>query len=340
MPLKLHKRGKVWHYRGTVAGRLLRRSTRSQNKEIAQRLAAEREAREWKGRLDGPGAVLTFAQAAILYTKAQKPLRFLDRVEDHWQETPVKDITAGAVRQAAIELYPDCGPATRNRQVIVPTQAIINHAAELELCPRLRVKRFPVVRVEKEPATWPWVRTFMLHARPNLGALACFMFLTGARVGEAVALTWEDLDLEAAKATIRSTKIGLERRAHLPPELVAAISVIRKAKNPFNARPANDRVFGYLSRDTARPPWDRAVRRAGLKPLSFHACRHGFATGLLQAGVNPKTVAKRGGWKSTAHVFATYGHDLSDENITDVLTGTKAAQLEYESPRTPKKSMA
>lgn len=327
MPLHIHKRGRVWHYRGTVAGRLLRRSTGTQNKEIAQRIAAEREAREWRGRLDGPGSVLTFAQAANFYEKAGKPLRFLERVEDHWRDTPVKDITPGAVKQAALDLYPNCGPATRNRQVIVPTQAIINHAADMEKCQHLRVKRFPVVRVEKTPATWEWVRKFMAHARPNLGALACFMFLTGARVGEAVALIWEEVDLEAAKALIRSTKIGLERRAHLPSVLVAALAVARDAPNPYNARPENDRVFGYLSRDTARPPWDRAVRRAGLKPLSFHACRHGFATGLLQAGVNPKTVAKRGGWKSTAHVFETYGHDLSDENITDVLVTPDEAQI-------------
>src|SRR4051812_28053499 len=103
MSLHLFKRGQVWHYRGTVAGRLLRRSTGTANKELAQRIAAEREAREWRGRLDGPGAVVTFAQAAILYRAAGKPTRFLERVEDYWKDTPVKDINAGNIKQAAIE---------------------------------------------------------------------------------------------------------------------------------------------------------------------------------------------------------------------------------------------
>ena len=38
------------------------------------------------------------------------------------------------------------------------------------------------------------------------------------------------------------------------------------------------------------------------------------------------TVAKRGGWKDTRHVFETYGHDVADENVTDILTDTKSAQ--------------
>ena len=44
---------------------------------------------------------------------------------------------------------------------------------------------------------------------------------------------------------------------------------------------------------------------------------------LLDKGVNPKTVADRGGWKDPRHVFQTYAHDVADEDITDVLTGTK-----------------
>ena len=42
---------------------------------------------------------------------------------------------------------------------------------------------------EKEPATWEWVQAFMAATEdpmrcPHLGALACFMFLTGARISE------------------------------------------------------------------------------------------------------------------------------------------------------------
>lgn len=323
MPIRIYKRGEVWHFRGTVAGRRLRGSTGTTDKATAQRIAAEREARAWKGHLDGPEAVLTFAQAAMRYRAAGKATRYLDRIEDYWRDTLVKDINAGAVQHSARALYPGVSPATLNRQVIVPTAAIINHAAEAELCQRIRVKRFPVTTKRKTPATWEWVQAFMAHASPHLGGLACFLFLTGARVSEALAVRWEDVDLAARRVLIRQTKVGDERLAHLPPPLLVAMANIGGRREP------EDKVFRYSSRHTAKPQWNKAIRRAGIKPLTFHACRHGFATGLLHQGIDPITVAKRGGWKSPAHLFSTYGHAMEDETVADRLVteiGTPVTQ--------------
>lgn len=316
MPLKLYVRDGIYHYRGSVAGRRLRVSTKTAHKETAQRIAAEAEAREWKRDLDGPEAVLTFAQAAILYRKAGKPDRFLERIEDHWKDTPVRKINNGAVRKAALVLYPEASAATRNRQVIVPTQAIINHAASLDLCRSLKVVRYSVTKKEKQPATWEWVQQFMAVSSPHLGALACFMFLTGARITEALSLTWADVDLSTGRALVRQTKIGAERRPHLPPALVAALANILSNRNP------DDSVFGYSSRDTAKFPWRAACKRAKIASLSFHACRHGFATAMLHRRIDPITVAKLGGWKSPAHLFATYGHAMEDDTLSDLITDT------------------
>ncbi len=319
MPLTIYRRkgGKIWHYRGTVAKRRIRGSTGTSDKDRAQRIAAEKEEREWKSHLDGPASVLTFGDAAELYLKAGKPYRFIRRIIGHWKDMPVKAINAGTIRQAAKMLYPTQSGATRNRQVIVPTQAIINHAAEQELCQRIRVRRFPVEKKAKEPVTWTWVEAFMSAASPHLGALACFMFLTGARISEALSLVWADVDFPASSVLISQTKIGAERRAHLPPTLIAAMANIPGQHD--------GKVFRYSSRDTAKPPWRNACKRAGIKQLSFHACRHGFATGLLDKGVSPITVAVRGGWKSAEHVFRTYGHDVASATVTDVLINTPAA---------------
>lgn len=322
MPLKIYRRGEIWHYRGTVAGRRIRGSAQTTDKRRALEIASAREEREWKSHHHGPETVLTFADAAMLYRRAQKPTRFLEVVEDYWKDTPVKQITGGAVRQSAIVLHPKASGATRNRQVIVPTQAIINHAAGLELCRNLKVERFPVVTKRKEPATWPWVQAFMAEASPHLGALACFMFLTGARISEALNVRWADMSLTERRALIRQTKIGDERRAHLPPVLVAAIANI-----PSNREPGA-KVFQYSSRDTAKPLWRAAVRRAGIKPLPYHACRHGFATAMLHAGIDPITVAKLGGWKDAKHVFTTYGHAMSDETLADRITDTPETQMQ------------
>jgi integrase len=319
MPLKLYRRGQVWHYRGTVAKRRLRGSTGSEDKATAQQIIADLEAKAWKCHVHGPESVLTFAQAAMLYRQAGKATRHLEPVEDYWRDTPVRQITPGSIRQAAIKLLPWQSAATRNRQVIVPTQAIINHAADSELCTKISVKRFPVETKIKEPVTWGWVEAFMANASPHLGALACFMFLTGARITEALEVRWRDVDLTAGRALIKQTKVGDERRAHLPPPLVAAIANIPSNRDP------NERVFRYVRRDTASQPWANACKRAGIKSLTFHCCRHGFATALLHSGVDPITVAKLGGWKSAQHVLTTYGHAMEDDTLSDII-GTKLTQ--------------
>lgn len=316
MPLKIYRRGKIWHYRGTVAGRRLRGSTRSASKEIAQRICTTKEGVVWKGHLDGPASVLTFAQAAILYRTAGKSDRFLRPIEDHWKDTPVKSINAGAIRSSAIALYPTAGPATRNRQAIVPTQAIINHAAEEEKCPYIRVKRFPVVRKRKPAATWEWVQAFMAHAtKPNLAGLACLMFLTGARITQALSVRWEDVDFKERRVLIRGTLKGggePDRFARLPDELIAAL-----AKIPRDG----GRVFSFKSRGNCRTQWAGACRRAGIKYLSYHRCRAGFASGLLSRGISPATVADRGGWRDQMTVLKFYSEDIEDVEVTDILTG-------------------
>lgn len=322
MPLKLYKRkgGAIWHYRGTVAGRRIRGTTETEDKARAQRIAADREKREWTRHLDGPGSTLTFADGAIAYREAGKPTRFLEAVEDYWKDTLAREITSASVRRAAIKLYPNAGPATRNRHVIVPTQAVINFCAEQEWCSRLRVKRFKVETKIKAPATLNWVEAFAKNASPHLGALCLFMFGTGARIGEATSLTWADVDLTSRKATIRQTKVNDERIAHLPPRIIAALSNIPSNRNP------EDKVFNYVNRESVRQVWDAAIKRAGIKKLSPHSCRHGFATTMLHAGVDVKTVAKAGGWKDVATLVKTYAHAMGDHTITDVIFGTDLTQ--------------
>jgi integrase len=331
MPISIYKRGNVWHYRGTVAKRRLRGSTGTANKETARRIAAEIEDRAWKRRLDGPEAVLTFAQAAIKYRNAGKPTRFLDRIEDYWKDTLVRDITPGAIRDAALTLYPMATAATRNRQAVVPMVAIINHAAESELCPHIRMRRFKVDTKSKKPATLEWVKAFMAHSTPHLGGLALFMFLTGARVSEALAVEWDDVDLKAKSVLIRQTKLGNERRANLPPPLIVALANIPRSNSSRG-------VFWYTSRSNAYRVWDTAIRRAKIERLSFHSCRHGFATACLQAGIDPVTVAKLGGWKSVRHLFDTYGHANDDATLTDRISGTDLTQPMHADSRKPSKT--
>jgi integrase len=320
MPLTLEPRKGIWQCSGTVAGVRVRRSLKTAQKSEAEREANRIESAILQSHRDGPGAALTFGDAAQEYRKwkGDDIPKYLERVEDYWKDTLVKDITPGVIKQAAIALLPNGAGSYRNRAVLVPTSAVINYCASIDKCPPVKLRRFPHKPKERrKPATWEWIKAFMAHSSPHLGALACFMFQTGARVGEAIRVTWGDMSLSEGLVTITMGKLNDETRvADMSPELVAALANI-----PCNRDP-KAQVFPYISYNSMKDPWHVAIRRAGIERLTPHCCRHGFATGLLHRKVDIPTVADLGGWKSPEQLFRTYGHPQQNKKLTHLLTGT------------------
>jgi integrase len=324
MSFKLYKRGDKWHMSGTIAGRRIRRATGATGKAEAQSVAARIWKDEWDRHQLGAEAVLTMAQAMMAYLDAGKSKRFLAPIAGHWKDTRVKSITGEAIRQSAKKLYPAASAATWNRQVIVPTQAVINFAAKMGWCSKIEVERFRTDPKRKTPASLEWVKAFAAQAMrdglPHLAAMCIFMFGTGARRGEAARLSWADVDLSKRLATVRQTKTQHTRAAHLPPEVIAALANIPSNRNP------DELVFGYSGPESVNKVWTNVAKRAGIELLSPHCCRHGFATTMLQKGIDPATIAERGGWKTVAIVLSTYAHASKDRTVTDVLFDTKSAQ--------------
>lgn len=326
MSLNLFRRDGFWHYRGTIGPperrARLRGSTGLQdtkaNRPTAERQIAEIQARYWKGHHDGPGAILTFEIAAQKYLAAGKSHLFVAPVLKYLGMMLVKDIKPSTIRQMAIDLYGHCGKATQNRMGITPAQAIINFAASCELCPPIRVERFDEFKKIKEPVTLEWVQGFQTTASEILGAYAMFMFLTGCRPSEGLAIDRErDLNLNEATVIINNGKVGHERKAHLPAMLISTL-----ANLPFEeGRP----LFWYESLKVVRYPWDQAIKRAGIKRLTPHCCRHGCVTQLLRRGVDVVTV----GWlvdMTPEMVLETYGHALKDATLTDRLLDAPLAR--------------
>jgi len=323
MPLRVFRRkgSLIYSYAGTVAGRRLRGSTGTTDKKRAERIASEKEGGEWERRLDGPEAVLTFPQAVALYLKAGRPEKYLDKIEDYWKDTKVKDMTRGAIRQSAIDIYPGCSGATWNRQVITPTQAIINHCASLELCSSIKIERFEFEAEIKQPVTLEWLDAFCANARPKIAALATLMFATGCRISDARRLDWPEIDFQRRAIGIRKTKAKKQRFAHMPPRLLVALANLPRDAKPFGE-----------PESTLRRWWDADIETTakatpGFDRLTFHSCRHGATTGLLHDGIDVVTVGKLVGM-SAQQVIRTYGHAQDNPTLTDKLFGTELTQPE------------
>jgi site-specific recombinase XerD len=122
-------------------------------------------------------------------------------------------------------------------------------------------------------------------------ALLMTAYAAGLRLSEVVALRVEDIDSRRMVLRVRQGKGRKDREVMLSPRL---LEVLRRYWLAFRPR-------GYLfpSRDPDRPISHSAVQRickaalraSGLKKrISPHSLRHSFATHLLEAGTDVRTI--------------------------------------------------
>lgn len=165
---------------------------------------------------------------------------------------------------------------------------------------------------------------------PRASALL-IAFCTGMRIGEVCGLRWEDVDLEKRVARVRRTVSRIyepgEGRSHVVTGTTKTRSGTRDVPLARKMIPALRRMKArmdpgdYVVTGTgrAREPrvfraWAaRFVKRAGVgRVLKFHAIRHTFATSLIEAGVDVKSVAAILGHRDIATTMNIYMHP-SDE---------------------------
>ena len=146
---------------------------------------------------------------------------------------------------------------------------------------------------------------------------------TGLRIGEAVALTWGDVDFGKRRLEVRrrlyrgrfdSPKSRYGRRT-VPLEHGLSRALWRLRGSAPDTAPlfsSQDGSFLDPSNVAARV-LKPAARRAGVPWASFHTFRHTCATMLFRHGLNAKQVQTWLGHHSPAFTLATYVHLLPDD---------------------------
>lgn len=128
------------------------------------------------------------------------------------------------------------------------------------------------------------------------GALFELMYGAGLRVGEAVSLNWEDLDLKEGWVRVfgkgrkvRTVPMGEQARETIKEyfERSSALGWVSQIKDPVFV---NYRGTRLSSRSVARALSKYLVKMASSKTLSPHGLRHSFATHLLAAGADLRTI--------------------------------------------------
>lgn len=124
----------------------------------------------------------------------------------------------------------------------------------------------------------------------------------GLRVGEACKLRIEDVDSQRMLLRVHDGKGGQQRYVMLGQRLLVALRAYWLASKP---KPAGPYLFPGrqpdqpLAKESVRKVLSSAVKQAGItKEVTPHSLRHSFATHLLEAGTDIRTIQVLLGHKS------------------------------------------
>ena len=157
------------------------------------------------------------------------------------------------------------------------------------------------------------------------------LFWTGIRIGELLALTWEDINLETKVMTINKSYQRLKGKdiVTAPKTIKSIRSVnlssflvedIQDYKDSVYDPAPDDRVFP-VTKSFLEKEMVRGCKLSGAKKIRIHDCRHSHASLLIELGFTPKEIAERLGHENIETTLNTYSHLYPDrqEKLADRL---------------------
>ncbi|WNV04974.1 site-specific integrase [Candidatus Methylospira mobilis] len=151
---------------------------------------------------------------------------------------------------------------------------------------------------------------------PLLYTVAVLALSTGARQGEVLGLTWDDIDLNRGRAILRDTKNGDTRAIHLSGHCLELLKELSKVRRIDTALlfPGNRHKHKPID---LRAHWEKALQAAKIEDFHFHDLRHSAASYLAMNGATLSEIAEVLGHKTLAMV-KRYSH-LSDAHVSGVV---------------------
>lgn len=170
-----------------------------------------------------------------------------------------------------------------------------------------------------------------MDKKPEARMAFMLLYWTGMRIGELLALTYEDIDLEKRIISICKSYQRLDgkdvitppktpksnRKITIPPFLAEELK--EYCSHLYGIMP-NERMFrftkSYMEHEIVR-----GIKETGVKRIRIHDLRHSHASLLVELGFQPLAIAERLGHEKIETTLNTYSHLYPNKQaeLADVL---------------------
>lgn len=236
----------------------------------------------------------------------------LKKIDDHYSTNTIKGIVS--VLKQALRL------------------AITLEFVDKEYCSNLKMpsseEKEISVFTKKEQQV---IESFCLnHKKRNyIGIVICLY--TGIRLGELLALTWDDIDFNSNLLTINKTSYSAKvdgktqiivdkpktkksnRVIPLPNQLVKLLKIIKKESNSKYV--ITTRNSGIVGNRSYQRIFKFILKKVNVPYRNFHSLRHTFATNAIELGMDVKTLAEILGHTNAMITLNRYSHSLLNYKI-------------------------
>lgn len=240
----------------------------------------------------------------------------LATLNEHFGEMLLTHITAQDVEEYQLDRLKVVGPVSCNNELRV-LKRVLNYARSIDI-PAVQIKTpaLPEPKVKGRVQVWTADEVTQLYKAfaaesPHLLAITVCLLNTGMRKGEALALEWDRVDLDAGMILIHPSK-DWRPKSNEPREVPIGSALLPWLTGPRESErwvfPAPRTGSRYVV--WPQKQWDRA-RVASKVGGSPHVCRHTYASHFLSARGDMFLLAKILG-HTHERVTAIYSHLLPD----------------------------
>ena len=157
-----------------------------------------------------------------------------------------------------------------------------------------------------------------------LGIVICLY--TGIRLGELLALTWNDIDFKSGIMTISKTAYRIKQNgkpqvvidkpktknsSRLIPLPKQLLEILKRAKRISKSDfVLSTRTGGIVGTRAYQKTYERILKKLDIPYKNFHSLRHTFATRAIEMGMDVKTLSEILGHKNPVITLQRYTHSM------------------------------